>query len=149
MAGCRIYHYFVTTSLCHYVLVTTSRNLKMSVVITEKAASEVKRIIEDQKLEEGTVLRIGVAGGGCSGFSYSLGFDKNFDEKADAKYEYHGVPVSTFSTGSKNGVSRSTTLTPSNRAVAVARSKPKGQQNVSSQLVADEKRLQNCSSQPP
>jgi len=65
----------------------------MSVVLTEKAASEVKRIIEDQKFEEGTVLRVGVAGGGCSGFSYSLGFDKTFDEKVDAKFEYHGVPV--------------------------------------------------------
>ncbi len=65
----------------------------MSIVLTEKAANEVKRIIEDQKLEDGTVLRVGVAGGGCSGFSYSLGFDSNFDEKTDAKYEYHGVPV--------------------------------------------------------
>ena len=65
----------------------------MSIILTEKAAGEVKRIIEDQKLEDGTVLRVGVAGGGCSGFSYSLGFDKKFDEKVDAKYEYHGVPV--------------------------------------------------------
>ncbi|MAT69303.1 MAG: iron-sulfur cluster assembly accessory protein [Planctomycetaceae bacterium] len=65
----------------------------MSVVLTEKAASEVKRIIADQKLEDGTVLRVGVAGGGCSGFSYSLGFDKAFDEKTDSKYEFHGVPV--------------------------------------------------------
>ncbi len=58
----------------------------MSIVLTEKAAKEVQRIIEDQKLEDGTVLRVGVAGGGCSGFSYSLGFDKNFDEKVDSKY---------------------------------------------------------------
>ena len=65
----------------------------MSIVLTEKAATEVKRIITDQKLEDGTVLRVGVAGGGCSGFSYSLGFDKTFDEKVDSKYEYHGVPV--------------------------------------------------------
>jgi len=65
----------------------------MSIILTEKAAGEVKRIIEDQKLEDGTVLRVGVAGGGCSGFSYSLGFDKSFDEKVDSKYEYHGVPV--------------------------------------------------------
>jgi iron-sulfur cluster assembly protein len=66
---------------------------QMSVILTEKAAKEVMRIIEDQKLEEGTLLRVGVAGGGCSGFSYSLGFDKSFDEKADAKYEFHGIPV--------------------------------------------------------
>lgn len=65
----------------------------MSIVLTEKAANEVKRIIADQKLDAGTVLRVGVAGGGCSGFSYSLGFDKSFDEKVDSKYEYHGVPV--------------------------------------------------------
>jgi iron-sulfur cluster assembly accessory protein len=65
----------------------------MSIVLTEKAAKEVKRIIEDQKLEDGTLLRVGVAGGGCSGFSYSLGFDKSFDETADAKYEFHGIPV--------------------------------------------------------
>ena len=47
----------------------------MSITLTEKAASEVKKIITDQKLEDGTVLRVGVAGGGCSGFQYSLGFD--------------------------------------------------------------------------
>lgn len=65
----------------------------MAVTLTEKAAEEVKRIMADQKLEEGTVLRVGVTGGGCSGFSYALGFDKEFDERLDAKYDYHGVPV--------------------------------------------------------
>ena len=35
----------------------------MSITLTEKAASEVKKIITDQKLEDGTVLRVGVAGG--------------------------------------------------------------------------------------
>jgi len=65
----------------------------MSIVLTEKAAVEVKRIIEDQKLEDGVVLRVGVTGGGCSGFSYALGFDKTFDEKVDSRLEFHGVPV--------------------------------------------------------
>ncbi len=65
----------------------------MSVVVTEKAASEVKRIIEDQKLDEGTVLRIRITAGGCSGFSYSLGFDNNYDANTDSKYEQHGIPV--------------------------------------------------------
>ena len=55
----------------------------MAVILTEKAAGEVKRIIEEQKFEDDMVLRIGVTGGGCSGFSYSLGFDKNYDEKND------------------------------------------------------------------
>ena len=65
----------------------------MSVTLTERAATEVKRIIEDQKLEEGTLLRVGVTGGGCSGFSYALGFDKNFDEKADSRFDCFGVTM--------------------------------------------------------
>jgi iron-sulfur cluster assembly protein len=65
----------------------------MAVVLSEKAASEVKRIMQDQKLEPDMVLRVGVAGGGCSGFQYSLGFDNKFDEKLDSKFDYHGVTV--------------------------------------------------------
>ena len=64
----------------------------MSVVLTERAAAEVKRIMEAQKYED-HVLRVGVSGGGCSGFSYSLGFDKEFDDKVDSKTDYYGVPV--------------------------------------------------------
>jgi iron-sulfur cluster assembly protein len=64
----------------------------MSVVLTEKAASEVKRVMESQKMAD-QVLRVGVAGGGCSGFSYSLKFANDYDEAVDAKYEFHGVPV--------------------------------------------------------
>src|SRR3989304_674052 len=65
----------------------------MAITLTELAAKEVKRIIEDQKLEDGILLRVGVTGGGCSGFSYSLGFDKAFDERADSKYQLHGLDV--------------------------------------------------------
>jgi iron-sulfur cluster assembly accessory protein len=65
----------------------------MGIILSEKAAVEVKRIIQEQKLEDGTLLRVGVAGGGCSGFSYQLGFDKQYDEKADSKYDQHGVAV--------------------------------------------------------
>lgn len=65
----------------------------MAVSLTEKAAGEVKRIIEDQKFEESIVLRVGVTGGGCSGFSYALNFDKEYDEKADSRFDCHGVSV--------------------------------------------------------
>jgi len=65
----------------------------MSVMLTEKAASEVKKIMIDQKMEPDTVLRVGVAGGGCSGFQYSLGFDKTWDPKLDSKSDQHGVAV--------------------------------------------------------
>ncbi len=65
----------------------------MSVTLTERAAQEVKRIMDEQKLEDGTVLRVGVTGGGCSGFSYALGFDKAFDEQADSRVQQHGVDI--------------------------------------------------------
>jgi len=65
----------------------------MAITLTESAADEIKRVMEDQKVEEGTVLRMGVAGGGCSGLQYSLGFEQDFDAKADARYENHGVSV--------------------------------------------------------
>ncbi len=65
----------------------------MAITLTERAALEVKRIMDEQKFEEGTLLRVGVRGGGCSGFSYALGFDKEYDEKADSKTQQHGVDV--------------------------------------------------------
>jgi iron-sulfur cluster assembly protein len=65
----------------------------MPVMLSEKAANEIKRVMQEQKVPSGTVLRVGVAGGGCSGFQYSLGFDANYDAKVDSKYEYHGVEL--------------------------------------------------------
>ena len=65
----------------------------MAVILTETAASEVKRILESQKLESNTLLRMGVAGGGCHGLQYSLGFDTEYDPLADARYDLHGVTL--------------------------------------------------------
>ena len=67
----------------------------MAVTLTETAAGEIRRIMDSQNLEEGTVLRMGVAGGGCSGLQYSLGFDNQFDAHLDARYEQHGVSLVT------------------------------------------------------
>ena len=44
------------------------------IMMSDKAAVEMGRIVSDQQLGE-VSLRVGVKGGGCSGFSYSLGFD--------------------------------------------------------------------------
>jgi iron-sulfur cluster assembly protein len=65
----------------------------MAVMLTEKAATEVKKFMADQKLDASHVLRVGVAGGGCSGFNYQLGFDNKVDEAADMKFDCHGVTV--------------------------------------------------------
>jgi len=60
--------------------------------ITERALSEVKRIIDEQSLGDATALRVGVKGGGCSGFSYTLGFDDKVSE-TDQVQETEGVKV--------------------------------------------------------
>ncbi len=65
----------------------------MGIFLTEKAAKEVQRVIEEQKLPTETVLRVGVAGGGCSGFQYSLGFDNASDAAKDDVSEQHGIKV--------------------------------------------------------
>lgn len=67
----------------------------MAVTVSETAATEIRRIMEAQKLEANTVLRMGMAGGGCSGLQYSLGFDTEFDPELDARYENHGVALVT------------------------------------------------------
>jgi iron-sulfur cluster assembly protein len=64
----------------------------MSVTLSEKAAAEVKRILDEQGTPEGTVLRIGVQGGGCSGFSYSLNFDTATSDR-DRVVDIHGVKL--------------------------------------------------------
>jgi iron-sulfur cluster assembly protein len=63
----------------------------MAVTLTENAAKQVKKLMEEQKLEH-VFLRMGVKGGGCSGLSYALEFDTEMG-KHDKKFEIDGVPV--------------------------------------------------------
>lgn len=65
----------------------------MNITVTEKAASEVKRIVEEQKLEDKVYLRLRVQGGGCSGFQHKLDLDTTFNEKTDTTWEVHGINV--------------------------------------------------------
>jgi iron-sulfur cluster assembly protein len=66
------------------------------ITVTEKAASEVKRIIADQQAAgaaEKLYLRISVRGGGCSGFQNKLDLDTSYNEKTDLVSEQHGVTL--------------------------------------------------------
>ena len=62
------------------------------ILLTERARKEVLRILKEQNLPVGTALRVGVKGGGCSGFSYTLGFDDQVAE-TDQIEERDGVRV--------------------------------------------------------
>ncbi len=63
------------------------------IILTELAAKEIHRIIEEQELEKDKVcLRVGVKGGGCSGFSYILDLTESRKE-TDEVVEQHGITV--------------------------------------------------------
>jgi iron-sulfur cluster assembly protein len=44
--------------------------------LTERASQEIAKIMATKDIPAGFGLRVGVRGGGCSGMSYILGFDK-------------------------------------------------------------------------
>lgn len=65
---------------------TTATNV---VSLTETAAEEVKKLLAQEKDVDG--LRLAVRGGGCSGMSYGLGFDKA--QEGDHVIEQLGVKI--------------------------------------------------------
>jgi iron-sulfur cluster assembly protein len=65
----------------------------MAIIITETAASEIKRYMAAQKIAPESVLRMGIAGGGCAGLQYSLGFANDYDPEVDARYDQRGITL--------------------------------------------------------
>ena len=53
--------------------------------------AEVKRLMSEPGFDASQYLRLGVKGGGCSGMTYVLGFDKQ--EEDDEMFAIDGVPV--------------------------------------------------------
>jgi iron-sulfur cluster assembly accessory protein len=64
----------------------------MALLLTKKAEDKVKEIMLEQP-EPYAGLRIQVVGGGCSGFQYRMGFDKNFNDQSDTVFEFDGLKV--------------------------------------------------------
>lgn len=68
----------------------SNTQIDSEITITEKAVSEIKKIMEENKVPSEFGLRIGVKGGGCSGLTYTLGFDPSARE-GDTLIEYDGI----------------------------------------------------------
>jgi iron-sulfur cluster assembly protein len=61
------------------------------VILSETAAKEIQHIIKDQELDaEKVCLRVGVKGGGCSGFSYLLDLTESRKD-TDEVFVQHGI----------------------------------------------------------
>ena len=61
------------------------------VSFSENAVKEIKRLMNAENISANKYLRIGVKGGGCSGLTYVLEFDKTTDE--DQMFEVDGIQV--------------------------------------------------------
>jgi iron-sulfur cluster assembly protein len=62
------------------------------ITITDKGAEKVREFLDSQNADLATAgLRVGVKGGGCSGFQYQLAFDEQRD--SDAVFEDHGLKL--------------------------------------------------------
>ena len=59
------------------------------VSFTPGAIAEIKRLMQEPGFDSSLRLRVGVKGGGCSGMSYVLGFDKQ--NEGDVTYAADGV----------------------------------------------------------
>jgi len=81
--------------ICIFVRKNTKMNdtqiSTLPVNLTEGALKQLRKIKIEQHISDNHGLRIGVKGGGCSGFSYILGFDTQKDN--DDVYEYEGLKV--------------------------------------------------------
>ena len=66
----------------------------MGFSITDTAAYQVKRFIEDSGGDTNTKLRVGVTGGGCSGFNYSLELSEEpVDDENDTSSQQYGITI--------------------------------------------------------
>jgi iron-sulfur cluster assembly protein len=65
--------------------------VKNGISLTDSAIKEIKRSMVAENVSPEKGLRIGVKGGGCAGFTYTMSFDAPQD--GDSVYEVEGVKI--------------------------------------------------------
>lgn len=82
-----------STSTPTPTLPQTGDTQQTGIILSATAAKEITRIIAEQELDAEKVrLRVGVKGGGCSGFSYVLDLTET-QKDSDELFEQHGVKI--------------------------------------------------------
>ena len=67
--------------------------MELTLTLSEKAQKEIKYLFELKELDDNYGIRIGVKGGGCSGYSYNLEFAKH--QESDVKIKQNGILIFT------------------------------------------------------
>lgn len=72
---------------------TSTPATESPIKLSETAAREIRNIVAQQELDADKIrLRVGVKGGGCSGFSYLLDLTET-QKETDEVFEMHGIKV--------------------------------------------------------
>ena len=71
---------------------TIPTTVTTDITLTEKAAAELTGLITENG-KEGSLLRVWVQGGGCSGLTYGMALDENEPEEGDVIYADQGVRI--------------------------------------------------------
>ncbi len=74
------------------VIVGNPAEINEEVFITPKAAEQVRKVKAENNIPETHALRLGVKGGGCSGFTYVLAFDELL-RQGDKEFFIEGMKV--------------------------------------------------------
>ncbi len=69
------------------------------ITITEQASDKIKEMLEAEETPN-MFLRLGVNSGGCSGFTYGMGFDED-QNSDDHVFDIHGLKVVVDADSSK------------------------------------------------
>ena len=64
--------------------------------LTDRASAEVRRIVANKQIPAQFGLRVGVKGGGCSGMSYVLGFDKQREHDLTFELDADDGPITVY-----------------------------------------------------
>ncbi len=65
--------------------------MELPLTITDVAHHKITEIIQHKQIGKNYALRIGIKGGGCSGFNFILGFDT--EKESDQVYIMNGLKV--------------------------------------------------------
>ena len=72
-------------------MIQLHRPKAQGITLTEGAVRMVQRILEKEG-KAGSLLRVGVKGGGCSGFSYHMAYESE-RRAEDLEFAFHGLRV--------------------------------------------------------
>jgi iron-sulfur cluster assembly accessory protein len=72
--------------------IKTNEGTEKQISLTERAASELKTLLE-QENKPNAALRVWVAGGGCSGLQYGMALDDSAAESDDVVLDDQGIKI--------------------------------------------------------